>query len=243
MVTGASRGLGQAITVEFSKSNLSVQSMILISRGCLDETEASVSAAASGKSISVVKIHADLGQLETLDETIDKIVVAVEQQEFDRLIFVNNAGSLGFIGQAKDTPSLAGLRQTVDLNVTSALWMAIRMAKVSAISLLINISSLVAVQPFPSLALYSAGKAARDAFYQAMAAEGVQTLNYAPGPLETSMTEEIRSAEQLDTSLKPHYAKQLVDPRDSASALVELVEKGSFESGQHVDYFDIRPQR
>ena len=103
---------------------------------------------------------------------------------------------------------------------------------------------MVAVQPFPTLALYSAGKAARDAYHVALAKEETwaRVLNYAPGPLETDMTEEIRQASELSEDLKPHYAKKLVDPADSARALAKLVLVGDaspFESGSHVDYYDI----
>jgi sepiapterin reductase len=165
--------------------------------------------------------------------------------------------------------SLEGMQTAVDLNVTSSLWLSTRVAQfaanrhaqrqkplfapttTTATTTIVNISSLVAVQPFPTLALYSAGKAARDSYHQALAKEHdnnngsgrggpiIKFLNYAPGPLETEMTTEIRNCEQLDDALKPHYSKELVDPSDSAKALVRLLYRGTFESGQHVDYYDL----
>lgn len=67
----------------------------------------------------------------------------------------------------------------------------------------------------------------------------IKLLNYAPGPLETDMTEEIRAAVDLHDSLKPNYAQQLLDPLDSARVLVRLVKSGDFSSGAHVDYYDV----
>lgn len=64
-------------------------------------------------------------------------------------------------------------------------------------------------------------------------------LNYAPGPLETDMATELRTAEALHASLKPHFANRLLDPLDSARVLVNLVLEDSFENGHHVDYYDI----
>jgi sepiapterin reductase len=283
VITGASRGLGRAIAVEFAKLP-SVRSLLLIARNNLESTKeeclhhrqlVNKEEDLSG-TLSVITVHADLGNLETLDETIaticEKVVQEQQEQEFGRLILVSNAGSLGYIGRAAEMPSLRDMQGTIDLNVTSALWMAVRMTSTAstlsrpASVLIVNISSLVAIQPFPSLALYSAGKAARDAFFKAMATEhpappslgatttptttttpsatikSVKTLNYAPGPLETDMTQEIRAAsssERLDESLRPHYARQLVQPADSARVLVDLVQKDEFDSGQHIDYFDV----
>jgi sepiapterin reductase len=285
VITGASRGLGRAIAVEFAKLP-SVRSLLLIARNNLEATKedclhhrqlVNKEEDLSG-TLCVTTIHADLGNLETLDETIvtiyEKIVQEQQELDFGRLILVNNAGSLGYIGQAAEMPSLRDMQDTIDLNVTSALWMAVRMISTAstfprpASVLIVNISSLVAIQPFPSLALYSAGKAARDAFFKAMATEhpappstttptpttttnittptatikSVKTLNYAPGPLETDMTQEIRAAsssERLNESLRPHYAKQLVQPIDSARVLVDLVQKDEFDSGEHIDYFDV----
>jgi sepiapterin reductase len=250
VITGASRGLGQAIAVQFAK-HATVRSLILIGRTSLESTkQEACTTRETGVVLDVSTIQADLGNLETLDDTIAQISNEVlnHRQECDRLIIVSNAGSLGFIGKAVDTPSIHDIQSAIDLNVTSALWLAIRLTRLTSAAaettptLIVNISSLVAVQPFPTLALYSAGKAARESFFQAMAAEGVRTLNYAPGPLETEMTQEIRASNDLDASLKPHYAKELINPIDSARILVDLVINDKFESGQHIDYYDVRQQ-
>jgi sepiapterin reductase len=68
----------------------------------------------------------------------------------------------------------------------------------------------------------------------------VRVLNYAPGPLETDMSNELRSSESLDPSLKPMYQQKLVDPADSAAVLVHLVLEAPdlFESGSHIDYYE-----
>jgi hypothetical protein len=66
-------------------------------------------------------------------------------------------------------------------------------------------------------------------------------LNYAPGPLETDMTTQLRSAHDLDVNLKTFFQNKLVDPIDSARVLVRLVLGNDFENGQHIDYYDIVP--
>lgn len=70
----------------------------------------------------------------------------------------------------------------------------------------------------------------------------IRILNYAPGPLEaTEMTQMLREADDLHSSLKPHYQKTLVDVNDSAMALMQLLHSGKFDNGQHVDYYDLVP--
>ena len=67
----------------------------------------------------------------------------------------------------------------------------------------------------------------------------IRLLNYAPGPLETDMVDEIRAAPALHDSLKPSYEQKQLNPADSASVLVHLLQKDDFTSGAHIDYFDV----
>jgi sepiapterin reductase len=161
-----------------------------------------------------------------------------------------NAGSIGHIGASVDSPSLQDLRANVDLNITSALWLSVRFArhvrgtKDAPPCIIVQTSSLVAIKDFPSMAIYSAGKAARDKYHVVMAKEigetaNMKILNYAPGPLETDMVTEIRAAKDLDDSLRPHYAKEQLNPEDSANKLIQLLLSNDFESGAHIDYYDL----
>ena len=125
----------------------------------------------------------------------------------------------------------------------------------------VNISSLAAQQPFPSWGIYCAGKAARDMYHSVLAAEQslkwenvestkdsgsgeIRVLNYAPGPLDTKMQEDIREAELRDSKLGTVYTNMkeqnlLVDPLESAEKLLHLLRHPhSFRSGDHVDFYD-----
>ena len=69
-------------------------------------------------------------------------------------------------------------------------------------------------------------------------------LNYAPGPVDdTDKQGEIREAEVCDEGPRKYFveAKEketLVKPDNTARKLVEVVCRGQYESGAHVDYFD-----
>lgn len=130
-----------------------------------------------------------------------------------------------------------------------------------------NVSSLAAVQAFPTWGMYCACKAARDMYHTVLADEqrsqsdaentgnstsgaaGVTkkeiiVLNYAPGPMDTNMQAQIRTSEQKDPSLGTIYTdmkaqNMLVDPLASAEKLVTILNTpNSFRSGAHVDYYD-----
>ena len=96
------------------------------------------------------------------------------------------------------------------------------------------------------MGIYSAGKAAREMYHSLLAKDegnpdALKVLNYAPGPLETTMTEDIKQSSGLhETELQSSFRQTtMLDPQESAQKLIRLLEKDDFESGSHVDYFDL----
>lgn len=72
----------------------------------------------------------------------------------------------------------------------------------------------------------------------------VRALNYAPGPLDTDMQRQIREEMPDDSELKQQFRNlfqndQLVKPLDSARRLHRLLMTDKFESGAHVDFYDV----
>lgn len=260
VVSGASRGLGQAIATAFCEHATGVSRMtaLLVARSQdgLTETQERVQEAAEAHGITVqVSIHVmDLANLDTLDENIDALLEEVESTpgSYDRVVLVNNAGSLGHLGPLMDMTSLKELQQNLDFNVTSSLWLSIRFVKSmsgDSSCVVVNISSLCAIEPFPTMGVYCTGKAARDMFYNVWAKElgdesNVKLLNYAPGALATDMTTMLRHARQLDPKLQTFYrdtheSGDLIPPSKTASRMAKLVWKNEFESGSHIDYWDL----
>jgi len=132
----------------------------------------------------------------------------------------------------------------------------------------VNVSSLCAIQPFKTLGTYCAGKAARDMFHTVMAEElteegsssssssdtdssggnpnRVKILNYAPGAVETEMIVTLRQSDDLDDGLSTYYRGipregegRILTPNDTVLRLVNLVIGDNFQSGAHVDYWDL----
>lgn len=82
-------------------------------------------------------------------------------------------------------------------------------------------------------------------FHKSLALENPQcrVLNYAPGPLDTRMQDQIR-IDMPECPLREQFREMkaknmLIKPQESAQKLISLVEKDEFESGVHLDYYDI----
>ena len=262
VVSGASRGLGQAIATAFCEhaTGLSRMRALLVARSeeGLAETQQRMKTAAAANNISLEdSIHImDLANLDTLDENIDALLEQTATvNDYDRVVLVNNAGSLGHLGPLADMISLKDLQQSLDFNVTSSLWLSIRFVKsmLNASCVVVNISSLCAIEPFPTMGVYCTGKAARDMFYKVWAKElgdasNVKLLNYAPGALATDMTGMLRHATQLDPSLQTFYrdaheSGELIPPSKTALRMVKLVWNNEFENGSHIDYWDLSDEK
>lgn len=112
----------------------------------------------------------------------------------------------------------------------------------------INITSLCAVLAMPSMAQYSVGKAAREAYFRNFAVESSNTrvLSYSPGPVETDMVNEVHD-NTYDIELKKKFAPNAgsstenrgrLTPMQTVSKLIGIIDKNDFESGSRIDYFD-----
>lgn len=84
-----------------------------------------------------------------------------------------------------------------------------------------------------------AGKAARDAYLRSVAieVENVKVLNYAPGPLRTEMGNELKEKGFLKSQFADESFMQC--PKRSVDKLLKVVECGNYESGAHLDFFDL----
>lgn len=299
-LTGGSRGFGRSFCLQFSKAYH--DSIVVITgrdQEGLDETKRAISAihgqphVYSARVVTIAMDLADLASIENSYRTaIQKVREVMEEHQiraFDQVLLANNAGSLGELRFVQDLQDVGKLRQTIDVNVTSTIWLTSLFIKSlrdsslplqdahetstfgqSSISenqtlspsvLIVNISSLCAIQPFPSWATYCVGKAARDMFHLCLDAElnadpsstapqhrfpySAKTLNYAPGPLDTQMQLEIRSADEgMHQPLREQFLAassegKLIHPDDSALKLLLILQENTYTSGSHIDYYDV----
>ena len=273
VISGASRGIGRAIALAIADSPIhsSHLHMVLMARSAssLQETADMIQERCENRAtiITTTCHEMDLANIDTLPMNVQKILEPLQYDQYNSCLLINNAGSLGPLGQAvsicddgSPSESLQRWKETIDFNITSSLWLSSQFAKATAnveIVRVVNISSLCAIDPFATMSLYCAGKAARDMFHAVLAKEHTpcdslsttspaqfKLLNYAPGACETEMTDTLADSHDLDNDLNDFFRtsrekKDLIKPNDTAEKLVGLLVKDEFESGSHIDYWDV----
>ena len=255
ILTGASKGFGQALACslarEFSKDNVGKESVLVLvarSKEGLETTRSMVAKISSD--LTVHAIPGDLSDLTNVDAFISSIFEIDDSKLFSSAVLINNAGSLG--SKIKSIPNhtdVEEIRKYMDFNITSSVYLTSRFLNhfSTTKNYVIQISSLCAVEATPSLPLYCTGKAARDMFNKVLALESkdVRVLNYAPGPMDTEMYDEIMNKSDSEPVRKMFVEMKEEDkvlkPETSADKLVCILKEDSYESGAHIDYFDKIP--
>jgi sepiapterin reductase len=210
----------------------------------------------------------EVGTTIPLERTVSQLFESLSANEnpYQHAILINNAGSVEPIGAASTVHKrYPQIRESFDFNISSSVYLSSAFADKFGSSsqsqspesssarkavTIVNMSSLCAVEPFKSMAIYCAGKAARDMFHKVLAEETkeeglIKVLNYAPGPVATEMVATMIDSTSIDSGIKEYMSSSraegtLVKADDTARKLVGLVlESNKFESGSHVDYFDV----
>jgi NAD(P)-dependent dehydrogenase (short-subunit alcohol dehydrogenase family) len=213
IVTGASRGLGQALAAGLAQAGWS---LVIDGRdpGTLNESAALIKATAA-EGARVVPIPGDITDAE---HRHDLTAAAFELGGLD--LVVNNAGTLG----ASPLPLLADyplgeLRVAFEVNVVAPLGLiqdALPLLLDSEHPRLVNVTSDAAVEAYEGWGGYGAGKAALEHLGAVLAAEfpDLTVWSVDPGDLRTVMHQAAFPGE--DISDRP-------EPRSVVPAFLELI--------------------
>jgi sepiapterin reductase len=144
--------------------------------------------------IKVEPFVADLSSNDT--SYVEKIseIFAQHVKSAQLVAILHNAGTLGNISlRSNQLNSADDWHQYLQTNLISTILLnnaiySIVKGKVEQF-VIVDITSLLALTPFPSFTQYSVGKAAREAFFRGFAHEhpDVRVLSYSPGPVQTNM--------------------------------------------------------
>jgi NAD(P)-dependent dehydrogenase (short-subunit alcohol dehydrogenase family) len=211
IVTGASRGLGRALT------------RALVSRGWIivaDARDARALAEAWEGEPNVLAIPGDV-----TSEAHLRALVEAAGESID--LVVNNASALGPSPQ----PALAEypldvLRRIYDVNVIAPLALVqLALPRLSAGARILNVTSDAAVEPYEGWGGYGSSKAALEQLTAILGAEHADVRVYAvdPGDMRTRMQQEAFPGE--DISDRP-------PPEESVPGLLALIE-GDLASGRY----------
>ncbi|CAL1528802.1 unnamed protein product [Lymnaea stagnalis] len=252
VITGPTRGLGRSMAHQFSRKLPKGSLFILLSRNqpLLDSAADMVLENEGIRAVTGI-----LDQQGSDQGVFDNILqdclarAKADVAEFEQAILVNNAGSLEPLEFVRDLDNVNIISSYFNTNLTGCIALTSKFLQIFKSSILksrviINISSLAAISPMKSWLLYCMAKSARDIMMKVVAEEeeNIRTLNYAPGPLVTDMTD-IACQNTKDMDLRHWFEEQvrkksLVECDASVQKLVTILQQNTFENGAHMDYFD-----
>ena len=246
VITGASRGYGRTLALVLAEAVAPSSVFLLLARDEAGLAETRVRMLTVKAGLHVETCAVDLGRADAPE--LSRCVAAVAQAAAVEVgILIHNAGSIGRPSlRAADHRDRSELLDYCGLNVASpVLLTSVYLSELRASArrhIVVNISSLAAVQALSSLSLYCTGKAARDAFFRSLALEEkeLRVLSWAPGPMQTTMVASI-GEESFDPEMRAGFGASFagVDLEVSAKQLLKLLREDKFESGAHIDIYDV----
>jgi 3-oxoacyl-[acyl-carrier protein] reductase len=187
LVTGSSKGIGEAIAVALAREGVNV---VVHGRDGVQAQRVVGSIVAAGG-----RAYAVLGDL-TQEEAVERLVAEAEEHVGGINILVNNAGGSAPKSDWQATAA-AGWASTFDRNVLAAVRVSTRLLprmRQARWGRVINISSGAATMPPATGPDYSAAKAAINAMTaslaKAVAAEGVTVNAISPGTIKSAKLED-----------------------------------------------------
>jgi NAD(P)-dependent dehydrogenase (short-subunit alcohol dehydrogenase family) len=210
IVTGASRGIGLAIAEALGEDGYGL-TLAARKPEPLEQTAEGL----RGKGFAVEHVAANL-----IDEDNIRSVVARHRERFGRLdVLVNNAG-VG-VGAAVAEQQTKYVDLQVDVNLRAMILFYRECAEMLRATgaehrgaLVVNLSSISGKSAQPWLSVYSATKAAVVAYTQAMNKElnsdGVKSVAFCPGFVDTDMTNFVKESVDPDEMLRPQDIAEAV---------------------------------
>ena len=163
VVTGASRGLGRCIAQTLVEKLAPSSLILLMARNKTDLENVKTELEEKNRSISVVSQVFDQSSLQDCankDLFIDILKGVKSSIDFEHALIIHNAGTAGDLTKyASEMTDLTLVESSMNINVTGTVLLnAVFMQTFEKLErTVINISSLAALQPFPSWSLYCAG--------------------------------------------------------------------------------------
>ena len=232
LVTGASRGIGEAIALAFSRAGAK---LVIASRKLEDLQKVEARISAEGGQALAVACHT--GQ----EAQVEALVQAAVARFGGVDILVNNAATNPYFGPVVDI-STSALDKTFDVNVKGYFFAARAVVKHlqsrRAPGSIINMASVAGTRAAPFQGIYGMTKAAVISMTQTLAFEvggqGIRVNAIAPGLIETKFAaaivhnDTLRSQIVARTPLQRHG-----QPEEIVGAALYLAsEAGSFVNGQ-----------
>jgi gluconate 5-dehydrogenase len=230
IVTGASRGLGEAMAFALAGAGADL-AIYGREQSTIDDAAQRIKDATGRKVLPVV---ADVGSVKDIERSVAQV-----QKEFGKIdILLNNAGI------NKRIPAMEISEEdwdaVIDVNLKGAFFMSRECAKAMApqrSGKIITILSLTSFLGLPTVVPYSAAKGGMNQLTKLMAVEwadhNIQVNGIAPGYFRTAMTQPVRDDQRNAWVLNRTPAGRWGEPTELGGALIFLASNASnFITGQ-----------
>jgi dehydrogenase/reductase SDR family protein 4 len=234
VVTGGSRGIGEAIAMALAEFGAKV---VLSSRKIEGLNAVKDKIEAAGGEAMCIPAH--MGKIDSLQSIIDGTLEAYGQLD----ILVNNAATNPIFGPIMDAADEGAWDKIMDVNVKGVFFLTKAAAKVmleKKKGSIINVSSEAAVKPTPFLGIYSVSKAALDMVTKSFALElggqGIRVNGIAPGLVKTYLSQALWSNDMIKQTAESKIPRgNMGQPEEIAGLAVFLASDASnFITGQTI---------
>lgn len=231
LVTGASRGIGEAIAKLLAEQGAHVLVSSRKIEGCQAVADAINDA---GGKAEAVPCH--IGNMEDIGNTFRHI-----RDRFGKLdILVNNAATNPYFGHILDT-DLNAFQKTVDVNIRGYFFMSVEAGKLmreTGGGCIVNTASINALQPGVGQGIYSITKAAvvnmTKAFAKECAQFNIRVNALLPGLTKTKFAGALFTHDEIYNAAISHIPMHRhAEPEEMAGAVLYLVsDAGSYTNGE-----------
>jgi len=233
IITGGSRGIGEAIAIALSEFGAKV---VLASRKIEGLNAVKEKIEAQGRQAHCIPAH--MGDLDSLQAVVDGTLDVYGTID----ILVNNAATNPIFGPVTEAET-AAWDKIMDVNLKGIFHLTKAVGKVmieKGKGAIVNISTEAAVRPAPFLGIYSISKAGVDmatkVFAQEWGSFGVRVNGIAPGLVQTRFSQALWANEEiLKQALSRVPLGRMAQPSEIAGLAVFLAsDAASFITGQTV---------
>lgn len=258
LITGASRGIGRTMALRLSEKLKAGSKIALMARDkeALNGVRAEINKITEGRhQVEIYAIDFSAAASKDFQDSLNHAMEHHEVNDFERAFVIHNVGTIGDVTKSTLQQDQVGTGSVVEswhkymhTNLYSTVALNVEFFKRFAglEKVVVNVTSLCALEPFVSMSYYCSGKAAREMYFRVLALEEADTntiiLNYSPGAVDTDMTQIIQR-DSINQSLRDTFKEQrdsktMLTTEQTTQKFLQVLEQRNFQSGDHVDYYD-----
>lgn len=228
IITGASGGLG----LELTKAALNNDDLVI-----------GISRRSSYKHPNLYHLKHDLTSHKGLESKLDTLLGKLNLKKVKSIHLINNAAGIepiSLIGNMKE-----GISEQLSLNlITPIVLTNFVISRFKKKAVITNINSGAGVKPISGWSLYCSGKSGLRMFSDCLALEGVKSISFSPGIMDTNMQATLRKQKAKNFSrlreFKDFKAKNELLPADRvAGVLIELLDNSDSFNKVHYNVYDL----